>query len=71
LLGRAGLFLLVFGMGLAEAQTPAAAQSERQALGLEEIVVTAQRRSENLQDIPIAISAFSDDSLKKNRINTT
>jgi iron complex outermembrane receptor protein len=58
-------------MGLAEARTPAAAQSERQALGLEEIVVTAQRRSENLQDIPIAISAFSDDSLKKNRIDTT
>ncbi|HEY4545308.1 MAG TPA: TonB-dependent receptor [Pedomonas sp.] len=33
--------------------------------GLEEIVVTAQKRAENLQDTPIAISAFTSDSLAK------
>lgn len=30
-----------------------------------DIVVTAQRRSENIQDVPITIQAFSGDSLKK------
>src|SRR5882757_5692884 len=30
---------------------------------LEEIVVTAQKRSENLQDVPIAISAVTGDKL--------
>ena len=33
-------------------------------IGIEEIVVTAQRRSENINDVPIAISAFSGDDLK-------
>ncbi|MCF6214857.1 MAG: TonB-dependent receptor [Emcibacter sp.] len=32
---------------------------------LEEIVVTAQRRAENLSRVPIAVSAFSGDDLKK------
>jgi len=35
----------------------ASAQNE---VALEEIVVTAQRRTENLQDVPIAITAFSE-----------
>lgn len=32
--------------------------------GVTDIVVTAQRRSENIQDVPIAISAFSADQLR-------
>ncbi|GAA6153061.1 TonB-dependent receptor [Pseudoteredinibacter isoporae] len=32
---------------------------------LEEVVVTAQKREQNLQDVPISISAFSGDSLKE------
>ncbi len=31
---------------------------------LEEVVVTAQKRSENVQDVPISIQAFSGDALK-------
>ena len=31
---------------------------------LEEIVVTAQKRSESLQDVPIAVTAFTGDTLK-------
>jgi len=31
---------------------------------LEEVIVTAQKRSESIQDVPIAISAFSGDELK-------
>ena len=30
---------------------------------LEEIVVTAQKRSESLQDVPISIQAFSSDEI--------
>lgn len=34
------------------------------AAQIEEVVVTAQKRAENLQDVPIAISAFSGDNIK-------
>jgi iron complex outermembrane recepter protein len=44
--------------------TPAFAQDEAaEEGGLEEIVVTAQRRSENLQDIPISVDVVSGDKL--------
>src|SRR5437016_11940522 len=33
--------------------------------GIEEVVVTAQRRSENAQDVPIAIQAFTGDALQQ------
>lgn len=33
---------------------------------IEEIVVTAQRREQNLQDVPIAISAFTAEAIEKN-----
>ena len=32
--------------------------------GIEEIIVTAQRREENLQNVPISVSAFTGDQLK-------
>jgi iron complex outermembrane recepter protein len=40
------------------------------ASGLAEIVVTAQKRSENLQDVPIAITAVSGEQLENLRINS-
>ena len=36
---------------------------------IEELVVTAQRREESLQDVPVAVSAFSEESLKVQRID--
>lgn len=39
------------------------AQSDEQKLQLEEVVVTARRRSESLQDVPIAVTALSGDAL--------
>ncbi|HKY82336.1 MAG TPA: TonB-dependent receptor [Sphingobium sp.] len=53
---------------------PAAAQDDQPAAGndgLVEIMVTAQKRSENLQDIPIAISAVTSDALQKSGISDT
>ncbi len=39
------------------------AQQSEPSLQLEEVVVTARRRSENLQDVPIAVTAFSSEAL--------
>jgi iron complex outermembrane recepter protein len=61
-----GVSLTVLSIALAA--TPALAQAENSAAGeadtgLTEIVVTANKRSENLQNVPIAINAISGDSL--------
>jgi iron complex outermembrane receptor protein len=48
--------------GLAQTSPPAAAAQG--SGGLEEIVVTAQRRSENVQNVPIAITAFTSETLQ-------
>ena len=42
---------------------PVAAQDKAASSGLEEIVVTAQRREESLQDTPISITAFTENKL--------
>ncbi len=47
------------------AGTPAAAESANQ---IEELVVTAQKREQNLQDVPIAVSAFSGAALDRVQI---
>lgn len=41
-----------------------AAEGATSSGGLEEIVVTARKRSENLQDVPVAVSAISQTALK-------
>jgi len=38
--------------------------------GLEEVVVTAQRRTENLQDVPLSIQALTGDTLSQLNIST-
>jgi iron complex outermembrane recepter protein len=45
--------------------------AEEQSGGVVDIVVTAQRRAENVQDVPIAISAFSSDQLEAQGITST
>ncbi len=51
------------------APTQAMAQAaDGESGGLEEIVVTAQKREQNLQDVPIAITAITGDSLETNRV---
>ena len=41
----------------------------QEATALDEIVVTAQKRSENLQDVPVAVTALTADQLKDQRVN--
>ncbi len=53
------------------AASPAPAVLAQQPVGaLEEIVVTAQRRTENLQDVPLAIQALSGDTLSQLNVTT-
>lgn len=40
----------------------------QQATALDEIVVTAQKRSENLQDVPVSVTALTADQLKDQRV---
>ena len=40
------------------------------AAGIEEITVTAQKREENVQDVPISVTTFSDDFFTKSNVHT-
>ena len=57
-----GLTALAVSTSLLAISAPAFAQ-------LDEIVVTAQKREQSLQDVPISINAFDLESLEKNRIS--
>jgi iron complex outermembrane recepter protein len=54
--------LAIAALGSSIAATEAIAQ-ESDSTGLEEIVVTAQRREEKLSDVPLSISAFSQEKM--------
>ena len=58
--GKTRHFLgLLTGASLAAISAPAFAQDADNGGGLDEIVVTAQKREQNLQEVPLAISAIS------------
>jgi iron complex outermembrane receptor protein len=65
---------LMIGTALTTAAFPALAQdntapaAEADDGAIEDIVVTAQRREERLQNVPIAISAFTQDDLTRNDV---
>jgi iron complex outermembrane recepter protein len=54
--------LLAFRTAVAEQARPGAAVADN-ATVLEEVVVTARRRAENLQDVPLSVTAFSGEAL--------
>lgn len=57
--------LLAAGSNQASAQE----QSQKVTLSLEEVLVTARRREENLMDTPVSISAFSASDMKAQQID--
>ena len=71
--GRAGTGLQWTALALAVASAAmvpqaSAQDSGRQMVELEEVLVTARRREESLQDVPIAITAMSADFLRQQNI---
>ena len=56
------------GFGMAFAQTPPSAALAAKPATLEEVVVTAQRRAENKQDIPVAVTALTAEQLADRNI---
>jgi len=57
-------------LALAAGAPPAGADDGELGARIEEIVVTAQRREESLQEVPIAVSSFSASELANARIET-
>ena len=53
-----------------EAAKPAATASQPASGALDEVIVTAQRRSENLQKVPLAVTSLSQASLERAQINS-
>lgn len=56
---------LMLGASLLAVATPVLAQEAANNGGLDEIVVTAQKREQNLQEVPIAISALGAEKLER------
>jgi iron complex outermembrane recepter protein len=65
-------FMLLAGVSTVLIATPVFAQSAPPAAeadtGLEEIIVTAQKREQNLQNVPVSVTALSAETLANNRI---
>jgi iron complex outermembrane recepter protein len=61
--------LAVTGAFAQSSGSPAVHTDSDQQTGLAEIVVTAQRREERLQDVPISVSAFDANTLKAAGVN--
>ncbi|MDZ4375840.1 MAG: TonB-dependent receptor [Phenylobacterium sp.] len=59
-MGRSRLYLSAAILALA---SPLIAEAQ-EAVGVEEVVVTAQKRAENVQDVPISVTAFSGETLE-------
>lgn len=68
-MGTSVLMLLASTSALA--QTAAPDDSSDTSGGIQEITVTAQRREQKLQDVPIAVSAFTDQEMQNRQITRT
>lgn len=63
----------VIGLMIASISVPVSAQetvaADEENQGIQEIVVTAQKRDQNVQDVPISISAFGGEALQERAVN--
>ena len=66
---RAGLVASASLIGLLAMPAFAQAAAQAEDSGIEEIVVTAQRTAQSLQDVPIAVTAFDASALQRQQIN--
>ncbi len=60
-----------FAAAVLSAHSPwvnAQSQPQGQSMALEEIIVTAQKREQSIQDVPIAVTALGRDTLEVNRV---
>jgi len=64
-----GAALTPLAVASAQEAAPAAPTSSAQADGVGEIVVTAQRRSENVMKVPLSVSVVTADTLVKRGVN--
>ena len=60
---------LSLATAIAAVVTPMAGHANDQSFGLEEVVVTAQKRAQNLQDVPISVQVVNGDFLEDRNIN--
>ncbi|MEP4891962.1 MAG: TonB-dependent receptor [Aliiglaciecola sp.] len=67
---RVAIYISALMMGYSFNAIAQETNAEDSELSLEVIEVTAQKRSQGLQDVPISISAISGDLLKSNNINS-
>lgn len=65
----AGKFTLMLGAAVVALTAQSALAQD--AGGLEEIVVTAQKRTENLQDVPVAVSALAGSLITNSKIDAS
>jgi outer membrane receptor protein involved in Fe transport len=65
-LALSGLGCLIIAPAQAQNTQPPASSPRNQ---LEEVIVTAQKRSENVQNVPIAMQAYTADQLQKARVS--
>jgi iron complex outermembrane receptor protein len=62
-------FLMVSTSAFAQDAAEAPVAAEEDTGGLEEIIVTAQKRQERLQDVPVSVTAVSSEQLENRRIS--
>lgn len=66
-----GRVLFVSGAAACSSVPSLASAQEEGSAGLEEVVVTAQKREQNLQDVGVAVNAFDADIIRELKIETT